>query len=182
MENPAVKLVVLCTGNAARSPMAGVMLTQLGARAGVALEVRTGGTHVLEHQPLGMRTKMALESIGTLDLSTLGQHRSHQVTDEDCQWADLVLVMEPSHLRYMRKVHPSASAKTASLIRVAEELPTDTRGSLAERVASLGLAELDLETEPEVADPAGGDDEAYRACAAELHRLCGQLVERLGSR
>ncbi len=178
MENPAIKVVVLCTGNAARSPMAGVMLTQLGARAGVALEVRTGGTHVLEHQPMGMRTKMALESIGTLDLSQIGQHRSHQVTDEDCQWADLILVMEPSHLRYMRQVHPSAAAKTASLIRVAEELPADGR-PVELRVESLELAALDLESEPEVVDPAGGDDDAYRSCAAELHRLCDLLVERL---
>ena len=61
-------IVTLCTGNAARSVMAGVMLEQLAEMEGFSLTVTTAGTHVLEGQPLGMRTKEAMISIGELDL------------------------------------------------------------------------------------------------------------------
>ena len=62
-------VVTLCTGNAARSVMAGVMLDQLAEMEGFDVTIITAGTHVLEGQPLGMRTKEAMISIGELDTS-----------------------------------------------------------------------------------------------------------------
>ena len=51
------ELVVVCTGNAARSVMAGAILA---AHARRTLHVTTAGTHVVEGMPMSWRTRDAL--------------------------------------------------------------------------------------------------------------------------
>ena len=55
--NGALRLLTLCTGNAARSVMAGVMLGSGPFR------IRTAGTHVLEGRPMSYRTRDALAAV-----------------------------------------------------------------------------------------------------------------------
>ena len=50
----------LLYGNAARSVMAGAMLEA----SGFEVEVTTAGTHVIEHQPVSIRTRYALNDVG----------------------------------------------------------------------------------------------------------------------
>ena len=121
-------VVFLCTGNAARSVMAGAMLEA----AGTAVRVTTAGTHVVEHQPISIRTRRALEVVG-LHASL---HRSRQLTDTDVRTADLVVAMAGEHVSYVRRRHPEGSDRTATLEFLVEHLPTGT-SPLAERVAAL---------------------------------------------
>lgn len=172
-------VVTLCTGNAARSVMAGVMLEQLAEMEGFGLTVTTAGTHVLEGQPLGMRTKEAMVSIGELDTSGVGRHRSHQLDDDDCAAADLIVAMEADHVRYVRRRHPDAAHKTATLRRLVTTLPVH-EAAFSDRLASLGLAEVDLDLDVDVLDPAGGDQPQYDAVAAEIFELCGVLLAVMG--
>ena len=163
-----VRVLTLCTGNAARSVMAGVML-----RHGPVTMV-TAGTHVVEGQPMSRRTRAALASVGLAPPGT-GATSSPTATSAD---ADLILAMAGEHVSYIRRRHPEAASRTASIKRLCRDLPAGPP-SLVARIASLGLAALQVEPWEDVADPAGGEDETYRSCVEELAGLCAVLLSRL---
>ena len=92
---PAYRPLVLlvCTGNTCRSPMAEYMLRNLAEQAGDRLRVASAGTWPNVGQ------SAASEAIGLLreDGIDLCPHRSHMLTQQDVDSADLILVMERGH-------------------------------------------------------------------------------------
>ena len=174
----AVEVLVVCTGNAARSVMAGYMLDHLAGKAGVPLRVTTAGTHAVEGQVMSLRTRAALASFPELADVPVAAHRSRQLTTADLERAALVVAMEADHVRFIRRHHPTAAGRTSTLRRLAAEL-TPGPSPLAGRVAALGLAEVVLDPGEDVADPAGHEEDVYQACARELFELCAALVPRL---
>lgn len=166
---PAV--IFLCTGNAARSVMAGAALS---ARL-PDLPVATAGTLVVEGQPMSGRTRAALASVGLEP----PPHRSRQAVEEEMEGATLVVGLAPEHVAWVRRTHTAAAARTGTLRRLCRDLPA-TQGALAERVAALDLASAPLEPWEEVIDPGGGDGAAFAACAREVVDLVDTLAAALG--
>lgn len=182
-DHRAVSLLVVCTGNVARSVMAATMLGVRARSRGLALEVASAGTHALDGQPVGARTLGALTGLEALEgaaASGITAHRSRHLEPGHLVGVDLVVAMEADHVRYVRRRHPHAAPITGTIRHLAHTLSPGP-GPIVTRVEALGLADAPLGApdDEDVADPAGGDEAAYAACAGELWELCGALVERL---
>jgi protein-tyrosine-phosphatase len=164
------RIVSLCTGNAARSVMLGALL---GDRR-PDIHVITAGTHVVEGQPISVRTRAGLAAIGL----RRDDHRSRQLEPQDLTAADLVIGMAHEHVSWMRRHHPHAAGRTATIRLLAAELEPGPE-PLTGRIARLGLADRAPDPTQDVQDPAGGDEADYVRCARELARLTDSLARRL---
>ena len=173
-------ILVLCSANQCRSPMAERLLTRhlSGSRTPVA--VRSAGLFS-EGEPASPEAISALAARG-LDISG---HRSHRVTEPDLAPADLVLGMSREHVRHAVVTAPDTWSRAFTikeLVRRGEEAgPRKSAepfaGWLARvhegrtRMALLGDSPAD-----DVADPMGGPPPAYADTVALLDELVRRLV------
>jgi protein-tyrosine-phosphatase len=165
-------VVLLCTGNAARSVIAGRLIEERR----LPVRIVTAGTHVVEHQPMSMRTRAALSAVG-VEART---HRSHQLTSDDVERSSLIVAMSPEHVRYVRRRHPGGAGRTATIVFLAKHLPVGDP-PLASRVESLRLEFVPPESQGGVSDPAGKEEPEYIECAMQLASLVDALAPALGS-
>lgn len=162
-------ILVICTGNAARSVMAGAALSEREP----SLTITTAGTFSVDGQPISWRTREALKHVGL----EARHHRSKQIVAEHVEAADLVLAMAPEHVNWMRREFPAARARTITLKRLARDLTHD--GPITERLAAMGLGSVAIEEWEEIVDPGGGEVEDFISCAVEVIGLVDNVVDRL---
>jgi protein-tyrosine-phosphatase len=147
--------------------MLGYMLATLADASGVEWHIRTAGTHVVEGSAMSVRTRDALVTIEELGAQRYGDHRSHQLNDDDVQWADVILASEADHVRFVRKNFSTHADKAVQLAQFVRSAPLGA--SLAQQLATLSH----VEPSPafDVADPAGADQATYERCARQLWEL-----------
>lgn len=162
--NPVPRVLFVCTGNATRSVIGAALLR----RAYPDWSVDSAGTFAIPGLPSSVRTLAALESVG---VSAPG-HRSVTLHAEHLDHVDLVIGFELDHVRYIRRRHPDAADRTATLRRLVAHdadpwrLPPD-------------LADEALESWMTTEDPAGGDIEVFTDCARTIADDLDVLMPRL---
>jgi protein-tyrosine-phosphatase len=165
-----VSVLFLCTGNAARSVMAGVALEQ--RRPDLVIE--TAGTLTVDGLPISWRTREALDSVGL----PWPRHASKQAEEAHVDEADVVIALAPEHVKWVRREHSAAAPRTATLRRLVDLLPPAT-APLADRLAAMDLAGADLGDWEEVIDPGGGEVDDFVRCAHEIDGLVDRLARLL---
>jgi len=109
----ALKILVICTANICRSPVAQVFLNHL--LAGNDVQIQSAGTLAVD----GNRADPAMQILMNErfpDLSPeLGNHVSRALMASHLSNADLVLCMEQSHIDWVNKLQPIAVGKTKLL-------------------------------------------------------------------
>jgi protein-tyrosine-phosphatase len=147
------EVLIVCSGNTCRSPLAAALLTAHLERAGMADRVRvtSAGTSAWDGAPASEGSYLVALERG-LDLSP---HRARMLTPEMVRRADLVLTMSEGHAR-----------------RVA-----DLGG--AHKVHTWGGYGDGPDAPSEITDPYGGDVGDYRATADLLDDLALPIVRRL---
>nr|WP_145546216.1 low molecular weight protein-tyrosine-phosphatase [Variovorax boronicumulans] len=110
------RILVVCTGNICRSPLAEALLRlQLQADGrGQSAQVQSAGTRALVGKPVDETVLYVARQQPRL-VQELERHRAQQINRTLLWWADLILVMEQGHVRHLARVDPTAPAKARFL-------------------------------------------------------------------
>jgi len=146
------KILLVCTGNICRSPLAAALLQRALTDRGIeGMDVSSAGTGAWDGAPVSEGAYLVGLERG-LDLSA---HRARLLTRELIEEADLVLTMARHH--------------RARVDELGGEGRVFVLGEYAGREGD----------EAEVSDPFGGDLEVYRDTCVELEALIEAAVERI---
>jgi len=177
-------ILVVCTGNICRSPMAeGFLRDALDRRLGDRRPgVSSAGTAGWEGAPAMPESVDAAQGFG-VDIS---QHRGRRITIDMARDADLLLCMASEHRDMIGSAAPDLVDRAFTLkelVRLLEARASGGDEGLMARVRAADEARRASAMAPsrddDVADPLGQPPEAYRAIAWELHDLIDRLVDGL---
>lgn len=185
------RVLVVCTGNVCRSPIAeGFLRRAFGARLGAnAPQVVSAGTMGWTGSAADPGSVAAAAERG-VDISS---HRARELEPAEIARSELILGMATEHAQAVVAEVPEARSRTFTLkelVRLMDALPevdgaTPERG-LSERVAAADRLRADgFAGDPRhegIMDPLGMPLDAFRAVAAELDGWCSRLTVGLFGR
>jgi len=155
------KVLLVCTGNTCRSPMAVGILKKLLEERGVDhIQADSAGIASYSGSPASLFAVDTCRNFG-IDIS---RHFSRQLTKEIASEANLILVMAPEHMQYLVELETRLEKRTFLL------------KAFPGRVKNGG--------NHVIRDPIGGDQQAYLRCFFDLddnlRRILPQLLRQAG--
>jgi len=182
------RVLVVCTGNVCRSPIAeGLLRAALEVRLGDrAPSVASAGTMGWEGSGA---TPEAIEAAAERGVD-IAAHRARGLRSQEVLAADLVVAMAQEHADVLRNLSPASTFTLKGLARLLEAMPRPGLGQpdevLTSRVAGADdLRHRGFEGNPhdeDIMDPLGMPLDTYRAIAWELDEWCGRLADGLFGR
>lgn len=149
-----MKILLVCTGNTCRSPLAEVMLRRALKEEGVAgVEVASAGTGAWIDEPASEGSYLVALERG-LDLA---MHRARLLDRELVQQSDLILTLARGHLKKV------------------DGLGGGTKSALLGEYAGVSGAGA------EVGDPVGGPIEGYRQVADQIEGMVRAVARRVAA-
>lgn len=179
------RLLVVCTGNLCRSPLAMLLLQRRLAVLGPAVEVTSAGTRAAVGEPMVNRAAAQARGLG-LDPSGV---TSRQLDVAAVAEADLVLTATLEHRSQVVASHVPALRYAFTLLELARLLRSQSLPALPEPVgervralAQLGVALRGQVTPPragsdDVPDPIGGSARQF----AEVTRMLDPATETVAA-
>lgn len=150
------KILLVCTGNTCRSPMAQALfvqyLDQLGDKVNSQdYQIVSAGIYTRDGLPASSEA-VAVMKEENIDLTG---HRSRQITGELINAADIILTMSTGHRDFLRRQFPDMAGRIFDLRQFSTQVAGD------------------------VEDPYGAGIEAYRSAMKELKELIPRAAERI---
>ncbi|MCI3921427.1 low molecular weight protein arginine phosphatase [Paenibacillus sp. TRM 82003] len=189
------RILLVCTGNTCRSPMAEALFRSAAQKRGIPVEVKSAGVSALSGQPMAKHAQEVLHSRG---VDGGAAFRSSEATREKVEWADLVLTMTAHHKRHLLEQFPEAVEKTfalkefagtdsatAALFKEREALITDLQLKMAlgqpiPNEAKERLYELEQRLPSvDIPDPIGGSLRLYETTANDIEAAIAAILDRL---
>lgn len=178
-------MLMVCTGNICRSPMAEVMLREeLRRRRCPDIEVASAGTWAGAGDPA---MPEALQTMAGRGIDLEG-HRSRPLTHEELEAADLVVVMTSVHARELRSLAEDSGTKTVLMKELVEmEVGEPAATGLDARLDALKRGKRPeprraLDLDDPMGLPAFAYERAANEIAAGVERLADLLCGSEGSK
>lgn len=139
-----MNIYFVCTGNTCRSPMAEAILKHQNRQN---VFVKSAGIYAREGSAMSANAQVVLTEH---NIST--EHASAAISQEDIEWADIILTMTGSHKQIILQIFEEAENKTYTLMEY-----------------------ISKQNHIDIMDPFGGDIQVYREIFEQLAYLIAQL-------
>ena len=186
-------VLMICTGNICRSPMAEQILEQKASKAKLPIKVQSAGVMAMTGSPMTPQSGDAMKARGF----TPGKHISRDLTPEMLEKADLVLTATLDHRSEIARMLPKASkysftidefARLTSFLSSNPEFQDEfkknrketreefLRRTMKEAVLLRGMVPTGQDPK-DVIDPYGESVEVYEQVAEQIDIMLDVIVD-----